>query len=72
MVSPAALWPGLTKPGLGEPNEPSIYRPSGKVTFFRVVPADDLQGDVGVSRLEATSHLNLPLENEGIRNGDLA
>jgi branched-chain amino acid transport system substrate-binding protein len=47
MVSPAASWPGLTKPGLGEPNEPSIYRPSGKVTFFRVVPADDLQGDVG-------------------------
>lgn len=47
MVSPAASWPGLTKPGLGEPNEPTIYRPSGKVTFFRVVPADDLQGDVG-------------------------
>jgi branched-chain amino acid transport system substrate-binding protein len=47
MVSPAASWPGLTKPGLGEPNEPSIYRPSNKVTFFRVVPADDLQGDVG-------------------------
>jgi branched-chain amino acid transport system substrate-binding protein len=47
MVSPAASWPGLTKPGLGEPNEPSIYRPTGKVTFFRVVPADDLQGDVG-------------------------
>jgi branched-chain amino acid transport system substrate-binding protein len=47
MVSPAASWPGLTKPGLGEPNEPTIYRPTNKVTFFRVVPADDLQGDVG-------------------------
>ncbi len=47
MVSPAASWPGLTKPGLGEPNEPSIYRPTNKVNFFRVVPADDLQGDVG-------------------------
>jgi branched-chain amino acid transport system substrate-binding protein len=46
MVSPAASWPGLTKPGLGEPNEPAIYRPSGKINFFRVVPADDLQGDV--------------------------
>ncbi len=46
MVSPAASWPGLTKPGLGEPNEPSIYRPAGKINFFRVVPADDLQGDV--------------------------
>lgn len=47
MISPAASWPGLTKAGVGEPNEPIIYRPSGKVSFFRIVPADDLQGDVG-------------------------
>jgi branched-chain amino acid transport system substrate-binding protein len=47
-ISPSATWPGLTKPKLGEPNEPAIYRPSGKISFFRVVPADDLQGDVGV------------------------
>ena len=47
MVSPAASWPGLTKAGLGEPNEPTIYRPAGSINFFRVVPADDLQGDVG-------------------------
>jgi branched-chain amino acid transport system substrate-binding protein len=46
-ISPSATWPGLTKPGLGEPNEPMVYRPSGAITFFRVVPADDLQGDVG-------------------------
>lgn len=46
MVSPANSYPGLTKPGLGEPNEPAVYRPSGKVTYFRVVPADDIQGDV--------------------------
>lgn len=44
MVSPANTWPGLTKPGIGEANEPYIYRPSGKVTYFRVVPADDIQG----------------------------
>jgi branched-chain amino acid transport system substrate-binding protein len=44
MISPAATWPGLTKPGVGEPNEPKVYRPSGRVTFFRVVPADDIQG----------------------------
>lgn len=44
MISPANTWPGLTKPGVGEPNEPRVYRPSGKVTFFRVVPADDIQG----------------------------
>ncbi len=44
MISPANTWPGLTKPGLGDPGEPEIYRPSGKPTYVRVVPADDLQG----------------------------
>ncbi len=44
MVSPANTWPGLTKPGIGEANEPKVYRPSGKVTYFRVVPSDDIQG----------------------------
>lgn len=47
MVSPANTWPGLTKPGKGEPNEPDIYRPSGRINYFRVVPADDLQGALG-------------------------
>lgn len=47
MISPANTYPGLTKPGKGEPNEPDIYRPTGKINFFRVVPADDLQGAVG-------------------------
>ena len=49
MISPANTWPGLTKPGVGEANEPAVYRPSGKVTYFRVVPADDLQGAVGAA-----------------------
>ncbi len=43
-VSPSVTWPGLTKPGVGEANEPAVYRPSGKRNFFRVVPADDIQG----------------------------
>lgn len=46
MISPANTYTGLTKPGMGEPNEPGVYRPSGKVNYFRVVPADDLQGKV--------------------------
>src|SRR5437867_1786037 len=49
MVSPANTYPGLTKPGLGEANEPSVYRPTGKVNYFRVVPADDIQGDVAAN-----------------------
>jgi branched-chain amino acid transport system substrate-binding protein len=46
MISPANTYPGLTKPGLGEANEPAVYRPSGKINYFRVVPADDIQGEV--------------------------
>jgi branched-chain amino acid transport system substrate-binding protein len=47
MISPANTWPGLTKPNVGEANEPSVYRPSGSISYFRVVPADDIQGAVG-------------------------
>lgn len=47
MLSPVNTWPGLTKPGRGDPGEPDIYRPTGRVTFARVVPTDDLQGPLG-------------------------
>ncbi|MBF8289354.1 MAG: Extracellular ligand-binding receptor [Chloroflexi bacterium] len=48
MVSPANTYPGLTKPGKGTADEPGIYYPGGCAhNYFRVVPADDLQGDVG-------------------------
>ena len=46
-VNAFSTWPGLTKPGKGEANEPAVYRPSSKVTWFRIVPADDIQGNVG-------------------------
>ena len=44
MVSPANTAVGLTNPGLGEPGEPGVYRPTGRLNYTRVVPADDLQG----------------------------
>jgi len=44
MVSPANTAVGLTKPGLGVPGEPGVYRPTGRRNYTRVVPADDLQG----------------------------
>lgn len=48
MVSPANTYPGLTKPGKGEAGEPEKYYPDGCAhNYFRVVPADDLQGKVG-------------------------
>ncbi len=47
MISPANTTPSLTKPGTGENDEPDVYRPTGKITYFRVVPTDDIQGKVG-------------------------
>ncbi len=47
MLSPANTWPGLTKPAIGDPGEPEIYRPTGRVTYARLVPTDDLQGPLG-------------------------
>ena len=44
MISPANTAVGLTKPGLGAPGEPEVYRPTGRMNYMRVVPADDLQG----------------------------
>ncbi len=58
MISPANTYMGLTKPGLGEANEPGVYRPTGKINYFRVVPADDIQGQAAaewMSKLGAKS-----------------
>lgn len=41
-----ASYPGLTKVGGGETNEPGVYRPRGIINFFRINPADDIQGDL--------------------------
>jgi branched-chain amino acid transport system substrate-binding protein len=47
MISPANTYPGLTKPGKGEAGEPDKYYEGCKHNYFRVVPADDLQGLAG-------------------------
>lgn len=49
MISPANTYPGLTKKGLGEPNEPEVYYPNGKRNYTRVVPTDDLQGNLAAN-----------------------
>jgi branched-chain amino acid transport system substrate-binding protein len=49
MVSPANTWPGLTKPDKGDPGEPDIYRPTGEVSYLRMVPTDDQQGPLGAA-----------------------
>jgi branched-chain amino acid transport system substrate-binding protein len=47
MISSANTAPALTKPETGDKDEPARYRPSGTVNYFRVVPADDIQGAAG-------------------------
>ncbi|MBX9624097.1 MAG: branched-chain amino acid ABC transporter substrate-binding protein [Gemmataceae bacterium] len=54
-ISPAATWPGLTKKQPGDTSgEPDIYRPSGKVTFCRVCPTDDVQGPLSADFAKET------------------
>jgi len=47
-ITPANSYPGLTKSGYG-PGEPDIYRPTGKVNYFRTFGADDFQGASGAA-----------------------
>ncbi|MGI8587738.1 MAG: branched-chain amino acid ABC transporter substrate-binding protein [Chloroflexia bacterium] len=49
MISPGNTYPGLTKPGTGTAGEPWIYYPLGEQNYFRVVPADDLQGNAAAA-----------------------
>ncbi len=49
MISPGNTYPGLTKPGTGTAGEPWIYFPLGVRNYFRVVPADDLQGSAAAA-----------------------
>src|SRR5919198_2492433 len=46
-ITPANTYPGLTKKRGAAPGEPEIYRPTGLVNYFRIPPADDIQGAVG-------------------------
>jgi branched-chain amino acid transport system substrate-binding protein len=52
MISPANTYPGLTKPGKGDPGEPDVYYPTGVRNYTRVIPADDLQGAVGAAHAQ--------------------
>ena len=44
MISPSTTYVGLTRHGSGtDPDEPERYYPTGRRSFVRVIPADDLQ-----------------------------
>lgn len=45
MISPSDAYPGLTKPW--DAGEPQAYQPNGTLAFARVIPSDDVQGEMG-------------------------
>ncbi len=72
MISPANTYPGLTKAGKGEPNEPDVYYPNGCTRNYpRVVPADDLQGRAGahVGRQARRQERLRPRRHRAVRQG---
>ncbi len=63
-ITPANTYPGLTKKRGAAPGEPEIYRPMGFVNYFRVVPADDIQGAVGAKWAKRLGHKKVFILND--------
>ena len=63
-VTPANTYPGLTKKRGAAPGEPDIYRPLGIVSYFRVPPADDIQGAVGANWAKKLGHHKVYILND--------
>jgi len=57
-ITPANSYPGLTKKGFAA-GEPDIYRPTGKVNYFRTYGADDLQGASGAAWAKCLGYKNI-------------
>lgn len=63
-VSPASTYVGLTRGGGVAKGEPEKYYPSGRRTFARVVPADDLQAAVMVRQLRSRDVRSVYIAND--------
>jgi branched-chain amino acid transport system substrate-binding protein len=63
-VTPANTYPGLTKKLGAAPGEPEIYRPLGIVSYFRVPPADDIQGSVAARWAKKLGHHKVYILND--------
>src|SRR5579864_5160801 len=64
MVTPANTYPGLTKKAGAAPGEPDIYPPLGIVSYFRVPPADDIQGTVAARWAKKLGHKKVYILND--------
>jgi branched-chain amino acid transport system substrate-binding protein len=70
MISPAATATGLTKKNPDNKDEPDIYRPTGKLSFCRVVPTDDKQGPVAARFLAEQKKMRVYVLNDNERYGE--
>ena len=66
-VSPANTYVGLTVsvPGASAPGEPAKYYPTGKRTYFRIVPIDTIQGAADLDALQGAGCKKLAIANDG-------
>jgi branched-chain amino acid transport system substrate-binding protein len=64
-VSPANTYVGLTTNDPGSaPGEPTLYYPTGKRTYLRIVPRDTIQGAAGVSAMKAAGCTRVAVAND--------
>ena len=65
--SPANTYVGLTVdvPGASAPGEPQKYYPTGKRTYFRIVPIDTIQGAADLLALQQQGCKKLAVANDG-------
>jgi branched-chain amino acid transport system substrate-binding protein len=69
-VSPSNTYVGLTTNRAGsQPGEPDRYYPSGKRTFVRVVPADDVQGAALITAAADAKCKSIEIWNSGTAYG---
>ena len=64
MITPANTYAGLTKKKGAAAGEPEIYRPMGFVNYFRVPPADDIQGAIGAKWAKRRGHKKVYILND--------
>ena len=66
VVSPSATYLGLTRAGPGvAPGDPERYAPSGRRSFVRVVPADDVQAATAVTYAQRVGARRLFVLDDG-------
>jgi len=67
MISPSDAYPGLTKPW--DAGEPQAYQPNGTLAFARVIPSDDVQGEMGAKWAKSMGVRRVTILHDGSVRG---